>query len=136
MALIARKANAGNFVTIGFPSHLIIGTGLVAGEALTMGDPCYIKNSDGKVWICDATDGSAETDNVRFYAASNFAAGENVSVFEGPISVGYSDGTAGKGKSIFLSDTKGRFQDSAVFSGQKPLGYVIDGFKIRLFSAN
>ena len=136
MALIVRKSGSGNFISIGFPSHLIIGTGLIAGEALTKGDPLYVKNSDGKVYISQAVNGLAESDAVRFFSASDFAAGETISVFEGPITIGYSDGTAGKGKSVYLSATKWRLADAPVYAGQSALGYVLgDGYKIRLFSA-
>lgn len=53
MSLITRLATASLDVSTARNAPQI--TGLYAGEALDLCAPCYIKSSDGKVYMCDAT---------------------------------------------------------------------------------
>jgi hypothetical protein len=104
MGLITKPRNIGSFVTIGGSiAHLVQGSNLVAGESIEIGEACYIKNADGKVYRSYATDGTTEADRVRFFAMDDFDAGQQFAGIEGPITLGYSDGTAPVGKDVYLA---------------------------------
>lgn len=145
MAEIAKWAGTGNIATIGgCVSNQVHGAGFKAGETITMGEACYVKTSDGKVYRAFAGDGTTEADNVRFFALDNFEAGQDFAGVEGPINIGYSDGTAAKGINVYLAAStgagpfvRGRLADAPAFAGQKPLGWVLpDGKTVRIFPAH
>lgn len=106
--------------------------GMIAGEALASGDLVYIKSSDGKVYRTVGGDGLA-SDRVRGMVQKDYKAGKEVTIFEGPLNIGYASGMT-PGTDLFASATAGALQDSAVYAGQPPAAFVLDAQRIRLLA--
>lgn len=103
-------------------------SGLLAGEAIAVGDACYIK-SDGKVWRSTgaAANAAAKVDGWALVAA---AANEAVTlVFDVNIRYG---ATLTPGARYFLSGTvAGGIADAASTGGTAPIAFAIDATRIR-----
>ena len=102
-------------------------TGLLAGEALTVGDACYIK-SDGKVWksVGAAANAAAKVDGWCLVAA---AVGDGVTLLF-DVNIEYAAGMT-PGARLYLSATAGLLDDAATTGGTAPVAFVIDATRIR-----
>jgi hypothetical protein len=112
-------------ITTDMPKQGYTPSDIEPGEPIAQGEPFYIKLADGKAWVSQATaPGTAESDEIHGIALRDAAPGAHVVVpgIRWQATWGYSDGTAGKGKKLFLSLTKGRFADAPAFAGQKACG--------------
>ncbi len=104
-------------------------SGLFAGEALTAGDACYIKTSDGKVWRSTGTAANAAA-VVDGYAPGDCPVGEAISLYYG---VRFRYGAAlSPGSFVYLSASAGLLDDAATTGGTAPIGRVIDATRIDL----
>lgn len=85
--------------------------GLVAGEDLLACSPCYIKASDGKVYM---SNGTAATEPARCHGLNADAkkAGEPVTLLGPGTRFGYASGMT-PGARLFISATAGRFDTAA-----------------------
>jgi hypothetical protein len=117
-----------------FPSDILEGVH-IAGEDLEAGMPVYKKAADDKLYKSQATDGTAEKDNIVGWTVSRCPAGQAAAISVAPnFSFGYSDGTAPKHGKVYLSTTAGNIADATAYTGQKPCGYSFDGYVIRAFA--
>lgn len=78
MALVTRASNASMDVSTGQFAPQI--TGLIAGENLDAVSPCYIKSSDGKVYMSNGTAANEAAEFVGF-APRQANAGEPITLF-------------------------------------------------------
>lgn len=102
---------------------------LIAGEALTAGDACYIK-SDGLVWLADgsAADAAAKVDG---YAPSAVPAGEPVTLLFNVV-FRYGTGLTPGARVYLHASTAGALYDTATTGGTAPIGFVVDATRIYL----
>ena len=129
MATVAKSGTPSISTTVPCPAHSI--TGLLAGESIAAGDPCYIKAADGKVWrsIGTTADAAAKTDGWCLQAA---VAGDAVSLY---FDVNLRYGAAmTPGDLLYVSLTAGTLQNATSAGGTVPIAKVIDATRIRVWS--
>lgn len=100
-------------------------SGLLAGEAIGPGDPCYVKN-DGKVWKSLGAGVNAAA-KVRGYALAAAQVGEAVTLMRQG-EQRYGSGLT-PGADVFLA-VAGGFDTAATTGGTAPIGYAIDTTRI------
>lgn len=111
------------------PNNCKLGDGLLAGEAIAVGDACYIK-SDGLVWLATGAAANAAA-RVRGFAAKPAAAGEPITIMHA-VNFGYVTGAA-LGADLYLSGTvPGGLADAASTGGTSPIAFVVDANRIRV----
>lgn len=128
MAEIAKNGNP-SIASILPPANDKI-TGLYAGENIAIGDACYIKTADGKVYRSTgaAAGAAAVVDGFAFVAAN---AGEAVTLIRSVV-VAYGSALS-PGSFVYLSGvTVGGLADAASVGGTTPIGRVIDATRIFL----
>ncbi len=114
------------------PNGADVLAGLMAGEALTAFDACYIA-STGLVMKSNGTAAGAAA-KVHGYAAKTTAINDPVTLYKN-VRVRY--GTAlTPGTSIFVSATAGTLSDTATIGGTAPIGFVIDATRVFLDKSN
>lgn len=107
MALVTRSTNASmDAASGGLAPH--ISDGLIAGEALDVAAPCYIKASDGKVYMCNGTATGEAVDNYAGFTARATSAGQPVSLFAAGAKFHYADATLTPGQKLYIGATAGR----------------------------
>lgn len=114
MALIPARAASASFDTVTAQKASHIPTA-VAGEALDPIAPCYIKASDGKVYMSNGT-AATEPSKVHGWTPRAYAVGEPVSLYGPGTRARYADSGLTAGNTLFLGTTKGRL-DSAATTG-------------------
>jgi hypothetical protein len=105
--------------------------GLLAGEALTAGAPCYVK-SDGKVWLSVGTAANAAA-KVDGWAAEACAVGEAVTLFF-DVNFRYGAGMT-PGARLFVGATAGVLDGVATTGGTAPVGFVVDATRIHVWQS-
>ena len=105
-------------------------SGLYAGEAITAGDACYIKSSDGKIYRSNGTAANAAA-VVDGFAASDAPIGEPVSLYYG-IRFRYGANLT-PGTFVYLDTNAGGLSDAATTGGTVAIGRVVDATRIDLF---
>lgn len=105
--------------------------GLVAGEAIAAGDPCYIA-STGKIMKSTGAAANAAA-KVRGFALQAAALNEPVTLID-EVNIRYGSGMT-PGADVFLGATAGVLSDAATTGGTAPIGYVIDATRIRVWSS-
>jgi hypothetical protein len=108
-----------------------VGSGLLAGEAIAAGDPCYIK-SDGKAWLATGAAANAAA-KVAGFALVAAAAGEAITLYT-DVEIRYGASMT-PGAQVFLGATAGALADAASTGGTAPIGVVVDATRIRVWSA-
>lgn len=105
-----------------------LGSGFVAGEAITAGDICYIK-SDGKVWKSNGTsaNAAARADGIAMETAAANTSG--VTLMRG-IDVQYATGLT-PGARYYVSATAGALDDAATTGGTGACAFALDTTRIR-----
>jgi hypothetical protein len=106
--------------------------GLLAGEALSAGMPCYIKASDGKVYKSNGTSANAAA-KVDGWAAEACATGEAVTLFF-DVNFRYGAGMT-PGARVYLATTAGTLEDAATTGGTAPIGFVVDATRIHVWQS-
>lgn len=125
MAAVA-KSGTPSISTAAPPTSCSV-SGLIAGEALTAGDACYIKTSDGKVYKSNGTAANAAA-VVDGFAPADCPIGEATSLYW---HVNFRYGAAlSPGSFVYLSTTAGLLEDAATTGGTVPVGRVIDATRI------
>lgn len=110
-----------------------VGSGLKAGEAIAAGDACYIKGSDGKVYLATGAAANAAA-LVDGFAAAAAALGEAVTLLT-DVEFHYASG-ATPGTRYYLSGTTaGGLDTSTSTGGTVAIAKSIDATRIRV-SAN
>ena len=105
---------------------------LVAGEAITKGQPCYIKPADGKTYKAVSTvlaGGSSDVTNLTAFhgfAYDTYAVGDKVSLV-GPGGKMFYTAAAGltPGALYYVSDTAGNVSDTALVSHDAPIAFAV-----------
>lgn len=103
-------------------------SGLLAGEAIAIGDACYIK-SDGLVWIAS---GAAANAAARFKGLAGIAApvGEAVTLWHG-VDFQYGTGLT-PGAPIYLG-AAGALDTAPTTGGTTPIGYCVDTTRVHIW---
>jgi hypothetical protein len=107
MALVTRSTTA----SMDANQFEQVSAGLLAGEALDLVAPCYIKSSDGLVYMSNATAADEEAEVVGFTARA-VASGQPVTLF-GPGSRFKYGSSLTPGNILYLGATNGRLDDAA-----------------------
>lgn len=97
--------------------------GLIAGEALDAVAPCYIKASDGKVYMSNGTAANAAA-KVDGFTPVSYAAGEPCTLYGPGTRFGYGTGLT-RATPLYLSTTAGRLSDAATTGGTVAIAKVI-----------
>lgn len=92
-------------------SQIPASVGLLAGEALLTAAPCYIKASDGKVYLSNGT-AANEAAKVHGWTGKSYASGEPVSLWGPGIIFEYGTGLT-PGATLYIGATAGRLNDAA-----------------------
>jgi hypothetical protein len=129
MALITRSSSAGGDTT-----HLIkvpqIAGDVYAGEALDACAPCYIKASDGLVYM---SNGTAANEAAKFdgFTARAVAAGQPVTLYGIGARFGYGSGLT-PGANYYIGATAGRLDSAATTGGTVAVARAINATDIRV----
>jgi hypothetical protein len=105
--------------------------GLLAGEAITAGAPCYIA-STGKVMMSNGTAANAAA-KVDGWAAAAAALNEAVTLYT-DVNFRYGSGMT-PGARLYVNTTAGTLSDAATTGGTAPVAFVIDATRIRVFQS-
>jgi hypothetical protein len=128
MALVVRAADASMDASTGMFAPQI--TGLYAGEDLDAAAPCYIKNADGKVYMCDATAADEKAVLAGFCPRAS-KAGQPVTLFGVGARFRYGSGLT-KGAKLYLAATKGRLDTATTVGDAVGVAQVINDTDIRV----
>lgn len=125
MAAIAKSGTPSLSTAIPPTTHSI--SGLYAGEAISAGDACYIKTSDGKVYKSTGAAANAAA-VVDGFALADCPIGEALSLYWG-VNLRYGANLS-PGTFAYLDTTAGGLSDVATTGGTVPIGRVIDATRI------
>jgi len=122
MALITRATTASMDASTGMFAPQI--TGLVAGEVLDVASPCYIKTSDGKVYMSNATGANEAAEVAGFNARAVAAADQPVTLFG--VGARFSYGTSLTiGNILYVGATAGRLDTGSTTGDAFGIAQVI-----------
>jgi hypothetical protein len=108
-------------------------TGLLAGEDIGAGDACYIKASDGKVWLATGAANTAPADVAGFAQIQAYAGDAVTLICNGNFRYGAGMTVSAK---FYLSGTvPGGLADAASTGGLAPIAVAIDATRIRIIPA-
>lgn len=129
MALVNRATDASMDTSTGMFAPQI--AGLIAGENIDRCACCYIKTSDGKVFM---SNGTAANEAAEFAGMSAKAAvaGRPVTLFGIGARFRYAASGLGPGDKYFVAATPGRLDTAATIGGTVPVAQAIDDTDIRL----
>lgn len=130
MALVTRSANASMDVSTGQFAPQI--TGLYAGEDLDMAAPCYIKSSDGKVYMSNATSATEAAEVVGFTPRA-VKSGQPVTLFGKGARFSYGSGLT-PGDIYFVGATAGRLDTAATTGDAFGVAQAVTATDIRIVS--
>ena len=128
MALITRASTASMDASTGMFAPQI--TGLVAGEALDVAAPCYIKTSDGKVYMSNGTAANEAAEFVGFTPRA-VAIGEPVTLFGVGARFSYGTGLS-PGDRYYIGATAGRLDSAATTGDAVGVAQAITATDIRV----
>jgi hypothetical protein len=117
------------------PPQLCMLSGLVAGEAIAIGDICYVKASDGAVYKTNGTSANAAAlyDGVYLGSAA-VAAGEAITLYRG-VHARYGAALTVAARA-YAATTAGLLVDAATTGGTVPVGMVVDATRVYFFFPN
>lgn len=126
---IAKAGTPSISTVVPCPAHHI--AGLVAGEAITAGDVCYIA-STGRVMrsIGTAANAAAKVDGMALQTA---AVGEGVSLYF-DVNVRYGAALT-PGARYYVGAAAGALADAATTGGTAPVAFAIDATRIRVLQS-
>jgi hypothetical protein len=104
--------------------------GLVAGEALLTAAPCYIKASDGKVYMSNGT-AANEAAEVDGWTGKPYAAGEAVTLWGRGVIFEYGTGLT-PGAVLYVATTAGRLADAATTGDAVGVARTVNATHIRV----
>lgn len=101
---------------------------LYAGEALDAGAPCYVKASDGKVYMSNGTSAN-EAARVHGFTPRAATAGEPITLF-GPGARFRYGTTLTPGQPLYVAATAGRLDTAATTGGTVPVAIAVNATDI------
>ncbi len=104
--------------------------GLIAGEALLTAAPCYIKASDGKVYMSNGT-AATEPAEIDGWTGKTYLAGEAVTLWGRGVIFEYGTGLT-PGALYFLGATAGRLDTAATTGDAVGVARSISATHIRV----
>jgi hypothetical protein len=104
--------------------------GLLAGEDLLTVAPCYIKASDGKVYMCNGT-AATEPAELDGFTGKNYKAGEAVTLWGEGCIFEYGTGLT-PGATYFMGTTAGRLDTAATTGDAVGVARSINSTHIRV----
>ncbi len=128
MALITRTADASMDATTGMYAPQV--SGLVAGENLDIAAPCYIKSSDGKVYMSNGTAANEAAEVVGF-TPRNVLNGQPVTLFGKGVRFKYGSGLT-PGDRYYIGATAGRLDNAATTGDAKGVAQAVTATDIRV----
>lgn len=128
MALVTRVTTASMDASTGMLAAQI--PDLIAGEDIDLVAPCYIKSSDGKVWMSNATSAN-EAAEVAGFSARAAKTGQPVTLFGKGTRFKYGSGLT-PGDVLFLAATAGRLDTAATTGDAFGVAQVITATDIRI----
>lgn len=128
MALITRSANASMDASTGMFAPQI--TGLIAGEALDVAAPCYIKSSDGLVYMSNGTSANEAAEVVGFTPRA-VKSGQPVTLFGKGARFSYGTGLT-PGDKYYIGATAGRLDASTTTGDAVGVAQAITATDIRV----
>lgn len=128
MALITRSTNASIDTNTAMYAPQI--SGLIAGEDLDMASPCYIKSSDGKVYMSNGTAANEAAEVIGFTPRS-VKSGEPVTVFGKGARFRYGTGLT-PGDKYYIGATAGRLDSAATTGDSTGVAQAITSTDIRV----
>lgn len=130
MAAVTRKTNVGmDASTAQFAPQI---TGLVAGEDIAVGAPCYIKAADGKIYNSNGT-AANEAAKVDGFSPRNAKAGQALTLYGRGTRFGWSTGLT-PGQPLYLGTTAGGLDTAATVGGTVPIARAINDTDIRVIN--
>lgn len=103
---------------------------MTAGENIDPCSPCYIKASDGKVYMSDGT-AAVEAAKVDGWAGKAYKLGQTVTLLGVGLRMRFSAGTMTPGANLFLGVGKGTLADAATTGGTVIIARAINSTDIR-----
>ncbi|HSW29288.1 MAG TPA: hypothetical protein VLH75_07300 [Longimicrobiales bacterium] len=128
MSLVTRDSAASMDLATGQLAPQV--SGLVAGEALDIAAPCYIKSSDGKVYMSNATAANEAAEIIGFTARA-VAAGQPVTLFGKGARFRYGSSLT-PGAILYAAATAGRLDTAATVGDWQGVAEVVDDTDIRI----
>src|SRR5215207_85236 len=128
MALVTKVSTASMDASTGMFAAQVSGD-LYAGEALDAVAPCYIKASDGKVYM---SNGTAATEAAKFdgFTPRAYSIGEACALYSVGARFRYGTGLT-IGTDLFIFTTAGTLGDAATTGGVRAVARVVDSTDIR-----
>lgn len=129
MALVTRLATASMDASTGMYAPQI--TGLLAGADIDVAAPCYIKTSDGKVYM---SDGTAATEPAEFagFSARATKLGQPVTLFSLGARFRYAAFSGQAGDKLYIAATAGRLDTAATAGDAVGVARVINDSDIQV----
>lgn len=128
MALVTRAAIASMDASTGMFAPQI--TGLIAGENIDIAAPCYIKTTDGKLYMSNGTAANEAAEIVGF-APRAAKSGEALTVFGKGARFHYGTGLT-PGDKFYIGATAGRLDTAATTGDALGVAQVITATDIRV----
>ena len=129
MALVARSSLASfdglTAIRNGQMLPQLPGNPMRAGEALDPAAPCYIKTSDGKVYMSNGT-AANEAAEVLGFTGKAYAVDEPVTLFREGTVIKYADGTLTPGNRYYIAGTAGRLDTAATTGAALGVAEALD----------
>ena len=123
MALVTRSTSAG-MDTVSAQKASTLSGNLEAGEALDIAAPCYIKSSDGKIYMSNGT-AANEAAEIAGWTPKAYAIGQTVTLYKDGVRFKYGSSLT-PGDFLYLGATAGRLDSAATTGGTSPIAQVID----------
>jgi hypothetical protein len=128
MALVTRSAVASMDASTGMFAPQI--TGLIAGENLDVAAPCYIKSSDGKIYMSNGTAANEAAEIVGFTPRAA-KSGEPITLFGEGARFHYGSGLT-PGDKFYIGATAGRLDTAATTGDALGVAQVLTATDIRV----
>lgn len=127
MALLTRASTAHMDTVTGMKASQL--SGFIAGEALDIAAPCYIKSSNGLVYMSNGT-AANEASKVDGFTPRAVAVGQPVTLFGPGTRFEYAASGLTIGDPLYVGATKGRLDDAPTVGGTIPVAKVISATEI------
>jgi len=128
MTLVTRASTASMDVSTGMFAPQI--TGLVAGEDLDVAAPCYLKSSDGKVYMSNGTAANESAEVIGFVPRAA-KAGQPVTLFGKGARFSYGSGLT-PGDKYYIGATAGRLDTAATTGDAVGVAQALTATDIRI----
>jgi hypothetical protein len=130
MALVTRLASASMDTVTGKKAAQLSGD-FYAGEALDLVAPCYIKTSDGKIYMSNGTAADEAAEVVGFTARAT-ALGQPVTLFGPGTRFRYAAFSGQAGDLLYVAATAGRLDTAATTGDAVGVARVVNATDIRV----